>query len=168
MNLPNTLNEARELLEAAEAKIEGLTLAVKATDGFLEDAGIIRTTAEDGTIRFESPRLKELIEQNNQFEKTIEKLTIDNKTLADFATGKDTLIEGYKSEVAALNAAAKTVEARAREMLANSGGAPLPVDGTDVIALTTADALRGQLAAEKDPVKVFEIYKQLKAIEAKK
>jgi hypothetical protein len=167
MNAPKTLNEAREQLEAVNTQLAELRDVIEGHEAILEAFGMKRITEADGeTVHYESTFIQERDAQIAGLNENVVKLTADNKTLSELASGRETSIATLTARITQLEASAKTVEARAREMLASQGGPPLAVDGSDSMQLT-ADDLRKQLNTEKDPNARFAIYSKLKAQETK-
>jgi len=166
MNEPKTLTEAREQLEAVNAQLTELQSVIEGHEDILSAFGMARITAADGAVHYESTFIQERDAQIIELRKSVETLESEKATAIE-ANKKWAEASSLASKrIAELEAAQKTVEARAREMLASQGGPPLAVDGSDGLQLT-ADDLRKQLNTEKDPNARFAIYSKLKAQETK-
>jgi hypothetical protein len=166
MNVPKTLSEAKENLESAATRIAQLESLVQGHNVVLESFGIVAAVDEKGNTTFSSPRLIAAENEVAKLQDQIEDFKCKEVDAIASVAARDATIELKLKRISDLEAAATSVEARAREMLALRGGPPLNVDGADVAALTS-NALRTQLQAEKDPVARGKIYKDLKAQEAK-
>lgn len=166
MNAPKTLSEAKEHLESAQTRIAELESLVQGHDQVLAGFGIEPVTDAQGVTTYTSPRLTAATNEVARLQELVKVFeSQESGTKAQLAARDETIAASAK-EIAELKAAAKSVEARARELLSLQGGQPLAVDASDGAELTTG-VLRTQLVTEKDPNAQYEIYKKIKAQEAK-
>lgn len=171
MSEPKTLTEAREQLEAVNTQLAEFSAKAASYDSLLTQFGIVAVTTDaDGLVHYESTviqekdaQLADLAAKHAEAIENARLLKIDFGTAVSAAATEKA---SYEARITKLEASQKTVETRARELVGSLGGPPLAVDSSDAAELTP-DILRSQLQAAKEPSAQLEIYKKLKAAEAK-
>jgi len=163
-----TLAQAKEYLETRDEQVAQLTKTVAAYESneSLAAAGIVRVDDPEKGVHFSVPRISELETNVSELMASLAKAQSETEALTGKLSESGNQNATLLKRVTELETSAKSVEARAREMLGNAGGAPLAVDAQDVQTLTASE-LRNRLATEKDPQVRSDTYWQLKELEAK-
>jgi chromosome segregation ATPase len=142
MDQVRNLNEARALIAELSEQVDELSslrersAKVEALQAELDDAKAIFDTV------------------SAQNADKIAKLEAGAKALASD-------LEAAAARVKQLESEAKSAEVRAREIVGDLGGAPLPVDSSTDETLTVESLVKA-INAEKDPIRKHVLYKQYK------
>jgi cell division protein FtsB len=132
--------------------------------------------AETTVLRARVANLEALEAESAQIKADSAVALTENQNLRDLVSQKDLEITGFKAAIEALKTAnsaletkisglekgRKTVQTQARELVAATGGAPVSVDQAEIAKMQAGDEkeLAAQMRAERDPIKLKQLYDQ--------